>query len=94
MDAGAYRSWVRRDGTLPVSVHEEMGAESGDARSRCRRVRFLVFLVLFATACASTGGTAAPPADHDGQADLALFFTSDSDTTEAGLFTLDLTRTG
>jgi hypothetical protein len=33
------------------------------------------------------------PADNDGQADLAMFFTSDSNTNESGLFALDLTRT-
>ncbi len=33
------------------------------------------------------------PADNDGQTDLAMFFRSDSNTNEAGLFTLDLTRT-
>ncbi|MCL1693433.1 MAG: hypothetical protein M3096_07115 [Actinomycetia bacterium] len=32
-------------------------------------------------------------ADNDGQADLAMFFRSDSNRNEAGLFTLDLTRT-
>ena len=30
--------------------------------------------------------------DNDGQADLELFYRSDSNTNEAGLFTLDLTR--
>ncbi|MCL1693432.1 MAG: M10 family metallopeptidase domain-containing protein [Actinomycetia bacterium] len=40
-----------------------MGTESDDAVSRCRRVRFLVPLILFATACTSTGATAAPPTD-------------------------------
>lgn len=33
------------------------------------------------------------PADNDGQADLAMFYRSDSNTNEAGLFTLNLTRT-
>ncbi len=32
------------------------------------------------------------PADNDGQPDLAMFYRSDSNTNEAGLFTLDLTR--
>jgi hypothetical protein len=31
------------------------------------------------------------PADNDGQADLAMFYRSDSNTNEAGLFALDLT---
>ena len=34
------------------------------------------------------------PADNDGQADLAKFFTSDCNTNEAGLFTLELTEAG
>ncbi len=33
------------------------------------------------------------PADHDGRADLVMFYRTDSNTNEAGLFTLDLTRT-
>jgi len=33
-------------------------------------------------------------ADNDGQADPAKFFTSDSNTNEAGLFTPDLTAAG
>ena len=33
------------------------------------------------------------PADNDGQADLAMFYLTESNTNEAGLFTLELTAT-
>ena len=58
MDAGAYRSRLRRHATmLRRRGPKASDAESDGKRSRCMRVRLLVSLLLFAIACTSTGAT-------------------------------------
>lgn len=60
-----------------------MGAESDDARSCCRRVRFLVSLVLFTAACTSTGATLATQAGSAGddpvQISMSLYVVDNAD---------------
>ena len=85
-------SWTREPtgrssvGTEPRSSDERgenPKAESDDDHSRCMRVRFLIPLLLLATACTSAGATVAAQAGSAGdqpiQLSMSLFVVDDAD---------------